>query len=329
MNVNPHPYDALTPDAVLNAVESIGLLTDARILALNSYENRVYQIGIEEDAPVITKFYRPQRWTREQILEEHQFVLELEALEIPVVAPMTINGNTLFDYQGFMFSVYPRRGGRTPELEDLDNLFAIGRYIGRMHACGAVRPFIYRPTMNVVDEATASSRYLLANDFIPKDLRPAYETTSDDLIERMQQSLAPHKNLLNIRLHGDCHASNILWRDECHYFVDFDDCKTGPAIQDLWLLLWGERPTRIRLIAELLEGYREFHDFNPVELQLIETLRTLRIMNYSAWLAKRWSDPAFPRHFPWFNTERYWSEHILQLREQQSAMQEEPLVLLG
>ncbi len=324
-----HPYDRLTPDTVLNAVESTGLWTDARILALNSYENRVYQVGIEADTPVVVKFYRPGRWNAAQILEEHRFLEELAALEIPVVTPQRINDTTLHDYEGFLFAVFPRKGGRTPELEDMDSLFAIGRYVGRMHACGATRPFDHRTTLDVLTEARESTQWLTEHHFIPGDLMPAYTSTVADLIGRMTQALAPFPNLPTLRLHGDCHAGNILCRDEQHYFVDFDDCKNGPAIQDLWLLLCGDRMTCTKQISELIEGYQEFHDFNPAELSLIETLRTLRIMNYAAWLAKRWTDPAFPHHFPWFNTQRYWSEHILELREQQSALQEPPLKLLN
>lgn len=329
MSTNPaHPYNRLSPDTVLNAVESTGLLTDARILALNSYENRVYQVGIEGESPVVVKFYRPGRWTKNQILEEHQFLQELEELEIPVVSPQTIQGTTLSEFEGFLFAVFPRRGGRTPEPENMDSLFAIGRYVGRMHACGAKRPFQYRPTMKILEEARESTQWLCEQGFIPNDLMPAYSSIVKDLLNRMAEALVPFSALEGLRLHGDCHAGNILCRDEQHFFVDFDDCKNGPAVQDLWLLLCGDRQMCSRQISELVEGYEEFHEFNPAELSLIETLRTLRIMNYAAWLGKRWTDPAFPHHFPWFNTGRYWSEHILELREQQSALQEPPLKLI-
>lgn len=322
-----HPYAALTPDKVLDAVESTGLLSDARTLTLNSYENRVYQIGVEDAQPVIAKFYRPERWSTEAILEEHSFSQELADMELPVVAPSIINGQTLHEFDGFRFSLFPRRGGQAPELDNMDNLLILGRFIGRMHAVGATKSFVHRPSIDIQSYAIDSREFLLNNDFIPGELLPAYETLSRDLIDKLEQRFQQFSGLNNIRLHADCHPGNILWRQDAPNFVDFDDCRTGPAIQDLWMLLSGERHDQQLQLAEIVEGYNEFFDFNPLELNLIESFRTLRIMHYSAWLARRWTDPAFPHNFPWFNTERYWSEHILELREQFAAMDEQPLAL--
>ncbi len=323
-----HPYSALTPDVVIDSVESTGMLSDARIFPLNSYENRVYQVGIEESLPVIAKFYRPFRWSDAQILEEHAFTYELADLEIPVVAPIANEtGNSLFHYNGFAFALYPRKGGYAPELDDLDNLLILGRFIGRIHAVGAKTIFTTRPTLDIESFGHQSVAFLLENDFIPMELFTAYSTLARDLLEKVVRRFASVGKTKKIRLHGDCHIGNVLWRDNAPHFVDFDDARNGPAIQDLWMLLCGDRESQTAQISEIVEGYNEFFDFNPIELQLIEPLRTLRIMNYSAWIARRWTDPAFPHNFPWFNTQRYWSDHILQLREQFSAMDEEPLRL--
>ena len=322
-----HPYAALTPDKVLDAVESTGLLSDARTLTLNSYENRVYQIGVEDGDPVVAKFYRPERWTTEAILEEHRFTHELADLELPVVPPSIIHGKTLHEFDGFRFSLFPRRGGQAPELDNMDNLLILGRFIGRMHAVGATKPFEHRPNIDIQSYAIDSREFLLNNNFIPNDLLPAYESLSRDLITKLEQRFNQFSGLTNIRLHADCHPGNILWRHNAPNFVDFDDCRMGPAIQDIWMLLSGERQDQQMQLSEIIEGYNEFFDFNPIELNLIESFRTLRIMHYSAWLARRWSDPAFPHNFPWFNTERYWSEHILELREQFAMMDELPLAL--
>lgn len=324
-----HPYEALTPDWVINAVESTGRLSDARILPLNSYENRVYQVGIEEGEPVIAKFYRPRRWTDEQILEEHQLTRELYDLDIPVVPPIEDDdGGTLYEYQDFRFALYCRRGGHPPELDNLDHLLVLGRYMGRIHAVSGKHCFQYRPAISAESFAAGSFDYLLTHNFIPMDLRDAYESLGQHILERLNRVFEEYKDIPAIRLHGDCHPGNILWRDDKPHFVDFDDARNGPAIQDLWMLLSGERHYRQLQLSEVIEGYSEFCDFNPRELGLVEALRTMRIMHHSAWLARRWDDPAFPRNFPWFNTERYWAEHILELREQLAALDEEPLRLL-
>lgn len=322
-----HPYDQLTPDFVLDAIESLGLETDSRILALNSYENRVYQIGIEDRSPLIAKFYRPFRWSHEAILEEHQFTQTLLERDISVISPVTIQGNSLHHYQGFHFALFPRQGGHAPEVDCPDTLFRIGRNIGRIHQAAGQQTFEHRKSLSINEWATESKEYLLKEQFIPESLIPAYETLSADLIEKMhsiwERTLPSHR-----RLHGDCHLGNILWRDDVAHFVDFDDCMNGPAIQDIWLLLSGDRLQQTQQIMEIVEGYEEFCDFDPRQLNLIETLRTLRMMYYAAWLARRWSDPAFPMFFPWFNTERYWSDHILELREQLAILDEPPLQLM-
>ena len=324
-----HPYDRLTPDRVLDAVESRGYLSDARILALNSYENRVYQVGIEEADPVIAKFYRPERWTKAQILEEHQYSIDLQQMELPVVAPLiSQQGESLHEFAGFLFALFPRQGGYAPELDNLDNLLTMGRTLGRMHKLGSAKPFEHRPHISLQRYAIDSVEYLLANDFIPQSLKEAYETLTRDLLHRLD-SIKKQNTFNHIRVHGDCHSGNILWRNDAPHFVDFDDTAMAPAIQDLWMLLSGDRQNQTLQMAEILEGYTEFMDFSPAELNLVEYYRTLRLLHYSGWLARRWDDPAFPMAFTWFNTERYWAEHILELREQLAALDEPPLAVFG
>ncbi len=322
------PFNNLTPDLVLTAVESLGFASDARIYPLNSYENRVYQVGLEgrDKQPLIAKFYRPARWTDEQILEEHAFSIELEQLDVPIVPPLIIDGRTLFHYDNFRFALYPRRGGHAPELDNDDTLFALGQYLGRIHALGKNQKFQHRVDLSVARMGDASREFLLQHDFVPAGVRAAYETITEQLLAQIKQVFA-RTPYTSIRLHGDCHPGNILWRDDKPNFVDLDDALNGPAIQDLWMLLSGERSRRLVQLASVIEGYEMFCEFHPRELNLIESLRTLRLMHYAAWLARRWNDPAFPHHFPWFNTERYWSEHILELREQLYALSEPPLAL--
>jgi len=323
-----HPYDRLSPDMIIDAVESAGYRSDARLLALNSYENRVYQVGIEDGAPLIAKFYRPQRWSEAQILEEHSFSLELQEAEISVVAPLVDDeGATLHTFEDFRFALFPRRGGYPPELDNLDNLLVLGRTLGRIHAVGRTGAFKERISISV-QRMLCDSRELLLESFIPRDLVPAYASLTSDLEQAVKSLYAEVRPRDLIRVHGDCHTGNILWRDNTAHFVDLDDCCSAPAIQDLWMFLNGERPDRQLQLSELVEGYSEFCDFDPRQIRWIEALRTLRLIHYAAWLARRWEDPAFPRSFTWFNTERYWADHILELREQMSALQEEPLQLL-
>ena len=319
-----HPYDALTPECVIEAVESRGYLSDARLLALNSYENRVYQVGIEDGEPLIAKFYRPGRWSLEQLEEEHGFTRELAEADISVVAPLAdSSGESIHSYQGFHFALFPRRGGHPPELDNPDNLLVLGRTLGRMHAVGRASTFEHRLELTPQRMALDSVEFI-SEHCIPMDLRTPYTTLAEDICQRI---LEIYRDVKPIRVHGDCHVGNILWRDETAHFVDLDDCQSAPAIQDLWMFLSGDRNQQLGQLDELLEGYSEFADFDAGELRLVEALRTMRIMHYAAWLGRRWEDPAFPRSFPWFGDSRYWSSHILELREQFAALEEPPLTL--
>ena len=311
----------------MDAVESRGFRCDCRTFALNSYENRVYQVGIDEALPLIAKFYRPARWSAAQILEEHQFCFELAGHELPVVAPwQSAAGESLFEYKGFHFALYPRQGGHAPEFDNLDNLLILGRMLGRIHAIGAVVPFSHRPTL---DSQTFghTSVALISERFIPEDYRASYEGVTGQLLEVIDGIIAEVGAVRYIRSHGDCHAGNILWRDNAPHFVDFDDARMAPAVQDLWMMLSGDRQRQTAQLESLMEGYREFCTFDPRELRLIEVLRALRMLHYSAWIASRWDDPAFPATFPWFNTVNYWGEQILALREQLAVLAEPPLEL--
>jgi len=320
-----HEFSALNPDLIIDSVESLGLLSDARIFALNSYENRVYQIGLEENPDhtqrLIGKYYRPNRWTDQQILEEHLFTQELAELEIPVVAPLVFNQSTLQHYKDFRFALYPQRGGRTAELDNPEHLQWIGRFLGRIHLAAASKPFEFRPLLSVDEFSIKSADFLLSNGFIPDYLVDAYQSLSEDLISLLQQRFSG-TTFDSIRLHGDCHRGNIMWTDDGPHFVDFDDCRTGPAVQDLWMLLAGDLPEQQQQLNHILDGYFEFAELNPAELQLVEPLRCLRLMHYASWLARRWNDPSFPMNFPWFNTHNYWEQHILELREQLSILQQ-------
>ena len=322
---DPHPYSGLTPDVVLDAVESAGFRCDGRQLALNSYENRVYQVGLEEGAPVVAKFYRPGRWSDAQILEEHAFVHELAGREIPVVEALACGARTLLEFGGYRFAVYPRRGGRAPELEDRRALEWIGRFIGRIHAVGALRPFAARPALDIESYGVEPRDWLLAHGFVPADLREAWASVAALALEGVRGCYERAGGVATLRLHGDCHAGNMLWTDDGPHFVDFDDSRSGPAVQDLWMLLPGERAAMAASLADVLAGYEDFREFDRRELHLIEALRTLRLLHYSAWIARRWDDPAFPAAFSWFNTQRYWQDRILELREQVALMDEPPL----
>lgn len=352
------PFSDLSPDLILDAVDealqTAGLRTDGRQLALNSYENRVYQVGIEDAAPIIAKFYRPGRWTDEQILEEHTFALELAEAEIPVVAPSVIGGRTLLEHGGYRFTLFERRGGRAPELDDPDTLEWLGRFLARIHNIGATRIFAKRPALDISTFGEEPREWLLANIFDPatngcasahpldvgggpegtkgrpkpdlSNIREAWMAATEQALEGVQAAFERAGSIANIRLHGDCHGGNILWREgEGPHFVDLDDSRMGPAIQDLWMFLSGDRSSMTRQMSDVLAGYEDFREFDRRELHLIEALRTLRLIHYSAWLARRWDDPAFPMAFPWFNTQQYWQDRILELREQIAAMQEPPL----
>jgi Ser/Thr protein kinase RdoA (MazF antagonist) len=327
MPETPHPFQTLTPSFIMDAVESCGVRCDCRTFALNSYENRVYQVGIEEGEPLVAKFYRPGRWSDDQILEEHRFTRELADHELPVVAPWTdAAGATLHHFGGFRFALYPRQGGHAPEFDNLDNLLILGRLLGRIHGIGAIRPFSFRPTLDSASFGHASVA-LLMERFIPEEYRESYGAVTTQLLAAIDAILDDTGPVSMIRTHGDCHAGNILWRNGTPHFVDFDDARLAPAVQDLWMMLSGDRERQTAQLAELIEGYREFNDFHPRELRLIEPLRALRMLHHSAWLARRWEDPTFPLTFPWFNTVRYWGEQILHLREQLAALDEPPLAL--
>lgn len=327
MSENEPDYLNLTPDRMIGAVEAVGFYPDGRFLALNSYENRVYQVGMEDAEPLIAKFYRPNRWTDEQILEEHAFCYELVSEDLPVVPPLQINGSTLHECEGYRFSLFERRGGRAADMDDFDNLLQLGRFLGRIHSVGRARPFEFRPAIDLSTYGRQSAELILQH-FIPDSLREPYETLAEDLLRLIQQRFDDARGVSMIRTHGDCHAGNLLWREGLPNFVDFDDARMAPAVQDLWMLLSGSREEQERQLSEVVEEYDQFNRFDPRELHLIEPLRTLRIMHYAAWLGRRWTDPAFPQAFPWFNTERYWGQHILELREQLSVLQEAPLRLL-
>ena len=320
------PYYRLDPDTVLQAVDATGLLTDGRQLALNSYENRVYQVGIEEDLPVVAKFYRPGRWSNEEIEEEHEYSLELAAAEIPLIAPMVIGGKTLHHHMGFRFALFKRQGGHAPELENRDTLLWLGRFIGRIHAVGRVQPFTFRPALTPERYGDDSIRTITEGNWLPGHLEMAFESLSGDLMTSIRSAYQRAGDIAAIRLHADCHPGNILWRDG-PFFVDMDDCQSGPAIQDLWMLLSGGAHDMQQQLAQVIQGYRQFCTFDTRELQLIEALRTLRMLHHAAWLSRRWEDPAFPIAFPWFAAPRYWEDLILSLREQLSAMQEPALTL--
>jgi Ser/Thr protein kinase RdoA (MazF antagonist) len=335
----PHAFAQLTPDVVLDALASVGLYGDGRLMALSSYENRVYQVTLEDGERVVAKFYRPQRWSTAQILEEHAFTAELMAAEVPAVGPMVLNGSTLHDCAGFAFSVSPWRGGRQPELDDFEVLEWTGRFLARIHTVGAAQPFVQRPTLDLATFGTASRDWLMEQEIIPLDMRSAWKEQCEKALEFIAKNEGGTgtlgrfglKSAAQIRLHGDCHPGNILWTplDEWGrggpHFVDLDDARMGPAVQDLWMLLSGDRSQRTLQLSTLLDGYEQFRSFDRRELALIEPLRTLRLIHYSAWLARRWQDPIFPANFPWFGSSDYWRGQVDMLIEQNEALQEEPL----
>jgi Ser/Thr protein kinase RdoA (MazF antagonist) len=329
------PFAGLTPDRMLDALDSIGVRGDGRILALNSYENRVYQFYLDEALPggaggpptisVVAKFYRGARWSDEALSEEHAFVLELAERELPVVAPLVINGRTWHRFDGLRFAVYPRRGGHAPELEDADTLRWLGRFVGRIHEIGSARPFTARPALDVRSHGDRSRELVLASGFLPPELVEVYSGVAGQALVGVRRTFERAGDVRTLRLHGDFHVGNILWTDDGPHVVDFDDARMGPAVQDLWMLLSGDSQSMGRQFEWVLEGYESFRRFNSFELHLVEGLRTLRILHHAAWIAQRWNDPAFPAAFTWFNTQRYWQDHILSLREQIALMDEPPL----
>lgn len=320
MNSTPTPYATLGPDQILDAVESVGLICSGSLSGLNSYENRVYQLGIDEAPPLIAKFYRPGRWSDAAIIEEHQFAQELLALEIPVVAPLEINGKTLHEHNGFRFALFPRKGGRALEVDNMEQLEQMGRFIGRIHAVGSTRKFQHRIRIDVDTYGYQPYQYLLENNFIPPEIKHNFCATVETALAAIREQFQNADDIPYIRLHGDCHAGNILWNEQALHIVDLDDCLMGPAVQDIWMMLSGSEHDTKQQLKHILDGYYEFNDFNLRELHLVEALRTLRMIHYAGWLAKRWEDPAFPVSFPWFNTPKYWENLLNSLREQVEAL---------
>jgi Ser/Thr protein kinase RdoA (MazF antagonist) len=325
------PFANLSPDLIADAVEAAGFRGDGRILALGSYENRVFQVGLEDDDPVVVKFYRPGRWSDAAIAEEHDFARALAAAEIPVIAPLelprlhALGEGPVACFGGYRFAIYPRRGGQWPELGTEDDRQWIGRFLGRIHALGRARRFEHRPRLSPEAMGRDSVEWLLAGDRIPDYIRHRYERVTDELLDLVDARFAQAGTLRYFCIHGDCHRNNVLWTSAGPHFVDLDDCMTGPAIQDLWMLVAG-RPDEMRVqLAEILEGYSQFADFDAVEATLIEALRALRMVHYAAWLARRWHDPAFPRAFPWFGEATYWERHVAELEEQLAAVAVEDL----
>jgi Ser/Thr protein kinase RdoA (MazF antagonist) len=315
----------LQPEDIVATLDELGFHCDGRFLALNSYENRVYQVGIEDGPPVVTKFYRPGRWSDASILEEHAFAADLAAQEIPVVPPLEHAGETLHHAGHHRLAVYPCYGGRAPDLDNYGLLKQLGRLVARIHNEGQAARFAHRPGIDIDSYGTDSVEFLVEHDFIPPENLEAYERIADLALDGVEACYERAGDVREIRLHGDFHPGNVLVRGEQLHIVDLDDCRHGPAVQDLWMFLSGDREEQTPQLEALLEGYTAFRPFDARELHLVEALRSLRIMHYAAWLARRWDDPAFKVAFPWFDSRRYWDEHVLALREQVALMQEAPL----
>ncbi|MDX5405888.1 MAG: serine/threonine protein kinase [Chromatiaceae bacterium] len=323
-------FAALQPDMIIDALQQYGLDISSGLSALNSYENRVYQFSAwQGDAPqaqkYVVKFYRPQRWSPAQLQEEHDFAFELAAADIPMVAPLRINGQSLLQYAGYQLALYPSRGGRTLEIDNDDQLAMLGRFLGRLHQVGKARPFSHRPVLSIYSHLLQSQQVLNTLEFIPPYLKPAFDTVLQQVIDECVRQYKPRQL---IRLHGDCHAGNLFYHNDGPFFVDLDDCRMGPAIQDLWMMLSGDRQQQRYTLELMLEEYEQYCDFDPAELKLIEPLRAMRMIHYMAWLARRWQDPAFVLNFPWFATDKYWEQQCLALKEQLYLLQQPPLSLV-
>ncbi|MBX3703132.1 MAG: serine/threonine protein kinase [Steroidobacteraceae bacterium] len=320
------PFATLSPDLIVDAVEAAGFASDGRVLALGSYENRVFQVGLEDAGPVVVKFYRPGRWTDQAIAEEHAFARELAAAEIPVIAPLQpprrdgLGDGPVPVFAGFRLAIYPRRGGQWPELGTPDDRQWIGRFLGRIHMTGGARPFQHRARLSPQAMGRESVSFLLAGERIPDYIRHRYERVAGELLDAVEARFEAVGSVRYLRIHGDCHRNNVLWTEAGPHFVDLDDCMMGPAVQDLWMLLAGPAAEMRVQLDDILEGYAQFANFDPAEVALIEPLRALRMVHYAAWLARRWHDPAFPRAFPWFGEARYWERHAAELEEQLGAM---------
>jgi len=322
----PAPFDALDPGAVFAAAESIGLEPSGRLFALNSYENRVYQLGDEQGALWVLKFYRPARWSDAQIAEEHAFTFELADAELPVAAPLRRDGESLFAHRRLRFAAFPYLAGRAPELDDRATLGLLGRTLARMHAIGARARFARRPSLTLERLGSQSRRLVMDSGFVPESLEDQYARVSEQVIGRIRQSFEAFGSLPSVRIHGDCHAGNILWRENGPLFVDLDDCMSGPRIQDLWMFLAGDAASQQSTWAALMEGYELFGELDFAELTLVESLRSLRMLHHAGWIAHRWHDPAFPRAFPWFADARFWERHISDLLEQLAAIDDPPIL---
>ena len=321
------PFAGLDPDCILAAAESVGLVPDGRLLALNSYENRVFRVGMEDAAPRVLKFYRPGRWSDAAILEEHAFCAELREADLSVVAPQVLQHRTLHHHAGQRFAVFPLQGGHPPEPGQRAVLQQIGRSLGRLHAVGARAPFHHRPVLGVHTHAVASVEYLLDAHWLPPELEDNFVALCDQVVDAIEDGFEACGRYPALRLHGDCHPGNILWREEAAHFVDLDDAMSGPAVQDLWMLATGDAAARAEQLRWLLEGYEDFQDFDRRQLHLVEPLRAMRLLHYHAWIARRWHDPAFPAAFPWFESPRHWEQVIVQLQEQLLALREPVLDL--
>ena len=335
-------FSNLDPQQVLASLDAVGLRGDGRILQLNSYENRVFQVFLEDsrlgNEAVVAKFYRPARWSDAQIVEEHAFALELAEAEVPVVPPLVLQAAA--DEPGLVlhgdpptlacrqtadglhrYTAAKRCAGREPELEDPAALRQLGRFIGRLHSVGKRRPFVHRHHLNARADGRLALKLLLDGDFVPDTERAAWQQACTQALAAVEAAFDEVQPLATLRLHGDCHLGNVLWRDGAPHVVDLDDAMQGPAVQDLWMLVSGDHATMAQQLNTLLEGYEQFCDFDDRERALIEPLRTLRMVRHSAWLAARWSDPTFPLNFPFFGTAAYWNQQTTQLREQFEAMQ--------